>query len=102
MMWQGVYRKQDGLYRLFYKAAQLDFQLIRKKWGSNRINILREVQVNEILKEVEIPKIMKYKERSLFSLRSHYQTEFWKNSNSRVLTTKEKAILQELEERSQL
>lgn len=100
-IWQGVYRKQGEHYTLFYKVAQIDVQFIRKKWGSHRVNILREVQVNEVEKNVEIPKIMKYRDRSLFSLKSNYQTEFWKNRNIRLLTTKEEAILRALEERSQ-
>ncbi len=100
-VWQGVYHRQGDQYFLFYKSAQSDIELIRKKWGTNRINRLREVQVNQIEKNVAIPPIDKLRRMSLFSLESHYQTEFWKNQNSRLLSKSEEAILRALEERSQ-
>lgn len=88
---------ENSDYRLSYSTGFIDFTISAKRIGKHRLHVLQEVVVDDVIKNVEIPKQKQFK-GSLFKEKSNYTTEFWKNRNIRPLSIKEQAILNQLEE----
>ncbi len=86
----------DG-YRLSYSTDFIDISISAKRIGKHRVNLLNEIIVDTVIKNVEIPKQKQFK-GNLFKEKSNYKTEFWKNRNIRPLSIKEQGILNQLEE----
>ena len=84
-------------YRLSYSTGFIDVSISAKRIGKHRVNLLNEIIVDTVIKNVEIPKQKQFR-GSLFNENSNYKTEFWKNRNIRPLSVKEQAILNQLEE----
>ena len=84
-------------YRLSYSTDFIDVSISAKRIGKHRVNLLNEIIVDAVIKNVEIPKQKQFK-GSLFNESSNYKTEFWKNRNIRPLSIKEQGILNQLEE----
>jgi len=59
---------------------------------------LREVVVDTIIKDAPILTSIVKNRNTLFTISSNYQTEFWKNRNIRLLTSREQKALENLEE----
>lgn len=84
-------------YHLFYSTSFIDFSISAKSIGKHRLNVLHEVIVDDVVKNIEVPKQKQFK-GSLFKEKSNYTSEFWRNRNIRPLSIKEQAILNQLEE----
>ncbi len=88
------------------QGTQLKIGMVRVNFdlkivGKDEINLdfTRDIIVDEVIKDAPMldPKIYPYIE--LYSNKSNYKTEFWKNRNIRPLTIKEEAILRDLEKK---
>lgn len=89
------------------QGTQLKFGMVRVNFdlkivGKKEMNLdfTRDIIVDEVIKDAPMldPKIYPYIE--LYSNKSDYKTEFWKNRNIRPLTLKEEAILRDLERKA--
>lgn len=96
--YQALYRKQADEYQLSYLSIRTDLDVISTKIGNHRVVSLREVVVDTIIKDAPTLTSIAKKRNSLFTISSNYQTEFWKNRNIRLLTSREQKALENLEE----
>lgn len=92
-----VFLDHATAYRVQYCTSFMDASISSKKHGKHRLHVLNELLVDDLIKNVEIPKQKQFK-GTLFKEKSNYKTEFWKNRNMRPLSVKEQKILNQLEE----
>ncbi|MDR2222299.1 MAG: carboxypeptidase-like regulatory domain-containing protein [Flavobacteriaceae bacterium] len=82
-----------------YGVRNVVFDITMKKEKTITIDVKREIKVDKLTRNVEIPKQKSFKDTGLFGAPSNYHTVYWKGRNIRPLTIKETAILEVLEER---
>lgn len=87
----------DSTYRLSHATSFIDLTISRKLKGKVHMQIVNDLVVDRIQTDVAIPKQKPIK-GSLFDQKSDYQSAFWLNRNSRVLTQKETQVLNKLQE----
>lgn len=92
-----IYRKHLEDYHLSYIGINTNLDIQSKLLGNNNIDISEELVVDAVIKHANPPTRAK-KTMDLFKSQSNYQTEFWKNRNIRLLTTKEEEALKALRE----
>ncbi|MCP1997377.1 carboxypeptidase-like regulatory domain-containing protein [Flavobacterium sp. HSC-61S13] len=89
----------DEHYHLFYRSHLMDFAITSKLIKNHQVKTIQEVMVDQVYKNVEIPKEKPYK-GDLYKQKSNYSTEFWKDRNIRPLNKWEQEILDKLEKKS--
>lgn len=84
-----------------YSQMYFDFDLMIRliKRGKANVKVNRELVVDRLTRNVEIPKQKSFKGSSLFAKETSYTTAYWKERNLRPLTKKELRILEELEQK---
>ncbi|WP_158962172.1 hypothetical protein [Myroides fluvii] len=96
-----LYKESEGVSQLTYLFTRLDCDMRSKVLGNNRMVILQDVVVDQVVKNVTIPENKINKGQVLFDKKNKYQTEFWKNRNIRLLSSREEAVLKKMEETNQ-
>lgn len=97
LSFQGVYKERQGKYDLYYLAQRMDYRISHKRIGDNVVSMLREVVVDDVIQETNLPTKSRLKAMNIFQNPSKYQTEYWKNRVFRPLTDGEERVLQQLQ-----
>ncbi len=95
-----VFNQSEKGTQLKYGVVRVNFDLKIVGKAEMNLDFTRDIIVDQVILDAPMldPKTHPYIE--LYSNKSNYKTEFWKNRNIRPLTIKEEAILRDLEKKA--
>lgn len=92
-----VFKQGEGDYYASYGKIFIDVDMMIKKEEDRNVVIVREIVVDNVSRNVNLPAQKSFKSKDLFGKESAYSNTYWLERNIRPLTTSEMNVLNSLE-----